>query len=211
MSDFILKFPEDIYLADDPELKPHDLDLASLMTYLFKYSREIQISSNFDDNRWFYHEIRVKSSRVSLKEVIRCMPEPHQSNLVEFREVSLCQDYNCFQVIAEDYFIGELNIMLFDRDGEEPHELHTHCKFHVHASTRQLANTLEVVDIFVYGPDSWERIATWKKRRNYYAQKVIQYMDGDYESGYLPCCEGTPQLGPFNNRETAIAAAKSHK
>jgi len=126
---------------------------------------------------------------------------------VAIEEFPVCLIPGCYDPTAEKQAKG-LHGVLFDRYGEEPHEIHQQCWQHCHVTSRAIMRTIETVDE-TSGKEFWTRILVWSLRKRWYAQRLDQYQDGDYETGEISCLEGSAWTGPHATREAAIESARA--
>lgn len=134
--------------------------------------------------------------------------QSEQLSIIDCEPSRFCQRPQCWERTAE-YDLPEQmqGFIMFDRHGEDLHELHSLCIRHVKASSRRILKSLQIDNLTPEKKKYWTKVLSWQWRSWWYAQKVEEDQDGDYESGYYDCCYGSPYLGGFLSREEAIAAA----
>jgi len=133
------------------------------------------------------------------------------ASFIQITTSELCEEAACYQPVASSQYEAFTGVLLFESYGEDLHPLHTRCEFHCRSVDLCIANTLQVENTTPEEKLYWTKLLTWKLRSRYYGQRIRQYQDGDYESGYYDCCCGTPWVGPYSTRELARVAALDYE
>lgn len=114
------------------------------------------------------------------------------------RKYRVCSRGDCFEEVLAASSPVLSKFMLFDRYGENWHEIHWFCRAHCNASTRFLMDRVQC-KLLAHNEVGKIYVLSFPLRSKYYAQKVSECFDGVVEPG-----EWT---SPYPTREEAIKAA----
>jgi hypothetical protein len=178
------------------------------LTYQYSYWRKWE--PNTDTAPWGHvPHITIKCGREDEADRIIQLFPWWKSKHLSRREFEICTVDNCYKPTAAngkgcDLFVDEV-------EAQDAHEIHEYCVLHVADNqSRQIARTMEVTND-TPRRTCWTKIFSFQIDKQFFAQRVDQIDEGDYEMGEQLVMYSTRWVGPHTTREEAIQAARDYE
>jgi hypothetical protein len=124
---------------------------------------------------------------------------------------NICGIDNCWQPVAAQQQAEGLSTILHERTGVDPHPIHEFCWHHINAVGREICRTVETLNETPPGERWWSKIVIWQLRKRWYAQRVEYDQEtGDFGTILAEYIVATPWIGPKDDREAALVAAREY-
>jgi hypothetical protein len=126
---------------------------------------------------------------------------------VETREFDVCDTPHCYNEVLG----AGLDALLFDRYGEQCHEMHERCAQHTSATSRLIRRSIETINETPDKKEMWEKIHVWRLRGKWYSQRIWIESESREMTSPLLYEVASIWFGPFDTRELAIQAARGYE
>lgn len=193
------------------EVRKH-IDVGALLSTIAAITDTLQIDTVWSESGNSHYEIRMKVNCKLKDRIFLSLSEAWRAD-VKIEAADLCGATNCFEKTADAYFsvFREQVVLLGDRSGEGLSSIHDYCKHHCEKVSLRIAASLHVENLTPGEPEFWMKVLTWRLDKKYYGQQILQYSDGDHESGYFTCFRASPFIGPCTTREEVIGIVKNYQ
>jgi hypothetical protein len=206
-----------ISFSTDPQgTLSHEEVLANQKDFLAKefLPELVKLELDFHFFRNYIRETEEDSEYIDLRIVVKCFWDGEKRKILDLltarsgvtiEKYPDCEVPNCYNVVAAKG-VEKLKAPLFNRHGEEIHAIHTYCRQHLKPQDLAILRTIETLEE-TPGERYWTKILVWSQRGCWYAQRVQNDQDEDYETGYHDYVYGRPWQVK-KTREAAIQAAR---